>query len=146
MTVRVSRSFEFAVPKERIWEFISDPRKRVGAISVVETFDLHDDGTATWHVELPIPMIRSTIDVETEELINDPPNRVKFVGRSKAFNVTGEHRITDTTEGCRMDNEFVVEGRLPGVERFFKRNFDGELDNLERALREDIDGSTQNSD
>jgi len=29
----------------------------------------------------------------------------------------------------------VVDGRLPGVESFFERNFDAELDNLEDALR-----------
>ncbi|MCL9817064.1 SRPBCC family protein [Natronocalculus amylovorans] len=145
MTVRVSRAFAFDVPPERIWDFISDPRKRVGAISVVERFDLHADGSATWHVELPIPMIRSTIDVKTEEVINEPPSRVKFIGRSKAFNVTGEHRIIETDTGCRLENEFVVDGRLPGVERFFKRNFDTELENLESALREDIDTDSVNT-
>ena len=80
-------------------------------------------------------MIRSTISVETEEVERDPPNRVKFVGKSKAFRVTGEHVITETEGGCRLANEFVVDGRLPGVESFFERNFDAELDNLEDALR-----------
>ncbi|MGM0605377.1 MAG: SRPBCC family protein [Halobacteriota archaeon] len=138
MTVRVSRSFDFDVPRERIWEFIADPEKRAGAIRVVDRFDVHEDGTATWHVELPIPLVRSTIDVETEEVIRTPPERVKFVGRSRAFTVTGEHRVVETETGCRLENEFVVDGRLPGVERFFERNFDAELKNLEAALHADI--------
>ncbi|WP_435073071.1 CoxG family protein [Halorubrum sp. HHNYT27] len=135
MTVRVSRTFEFDAPPEDVWAFISDAEKRAGAISVVDTFDVHGEGRATWHVALPIPIIRSTISVETEEVERDPPNRVKFVGKSKAFRVTGEHEITETDGGCRLANEFVVDGRLPGVESFFERNFDAELDNLEDALR-----------
>ncbi|OYR40158.1 MULTISPECIES: CoxG family protein [unclassified Halorubrum] len=135
MTVRVSRTFEFDAPADDVWAFISDAEKRAGAISVVDTFDVHDERRATWHVALPIPMIRSTISVETEEVVRDPPNRVKFVGKSKAFRVTGEHTITETDGGCRLANEFVVDGRLPGVESFFERNFDAELDNLEDALR-----------
>ncbi|MES3160620.1 MAG: SRPBCC family protein [Halorubrum sp.] len=138
MTVRVSRTFEFDAPAADIWAFISDAEQRAGAISVVDTFDVHDDGRATWYVSLPIPMIRSTISVDTEEVERDPPNRVKFVGKSKAFRVTGEHVITETDGGCELANEFVVDGRLPGVESFFKRNFDTELDNLEDALRRSL--------
>lgn len=138
MTVRVSRTFEFDAPAVEVWAFISDAEQRAGAISVVDTFEVHDDGSATWHVSLPIPMIRSTISVETEEIERDPPNRVKFVGRSKAFRVTGEHVITETPTGCELANEFVVDGKLPGVESFFKRNFDDELDNLEDALRRSL--------
>ncbi|MFC6754243.1 CoxG family protein [Halorubrum tibetense] len=138
MTVRVSRTFEFDAPATDVWAFISDAEQRAEAISVVDTFEVHGAGRATWHVSLPIPMIRSTITVETEEIERDPPNRVKFVGKSKAFRVTGEHVITETADGCTLANEFVVDGRLPGVESFFKRNFDEELDNLEAALRRSL--------
>jgi len=139
MTVRVSRTFEFDVPGEQIWAFIADPEQRAGAISVVDTFTIHDDSRATWQVQLPIPLLNSTVTVETEELIREPPTRVKFEGRSRALRVTGEHTITETDTGCQLKNEFVVDGQLPGVERFFKRNLDAELDNLEAALRADID-------
>ncbi|AZQ13923.1 MULTISPECIES: CoxG family protein [Halorubrum] len=135
MTVRVSRTFEFDAPAADVWAFISDAEQRAGAISVVDTFEVHGDGRATWHVALPIPMIRSTISVDTEEIERDPPRRVKFVGKSRAFRVTGEHTITESDDGCRLANEFVVDGRLPGVESFFKSNFGEELDNLEAALR-----------
>jgi hypothetical protein len=54
--------------------------------------------------------------------------------------VTGEHTIeTVADDQCRLENEFIVDGRLPGVERFFKRNLDRELKNLERALRRDLE-------
>lgn len=141
MTVRVSRTFEFDVPGERIWEFIADPEKRAGAISVVDSYELRGDTRAIWHVSLPIPLISSTVQVKTEDIDREPPNRVKFTGRSKALNVTGEHTITGTDGGCTLKNEFVVDGKLPGVERFFKRNLDKEMDNLEAALRADIDAN-----
>ena len=141
MTVRVSRTFAFDVPGEQIWSFIADPEKRAGAISVVDSYDIHDENRATWHVQLPIPLVNSTVTVETEDVSRDPPTRVKFEGRSKALRVTGEHAVTDTDDGCTLANEFVVDGKLPGVERFFKRNLDSELDNLEAALRADVGGS-----
>lgn len=138
MTVRVSRTFEFDADPEDVWAFIADPGRRASVISVVESYDVHDDRRATWHISLPIPMIRSTIDVETREVARDPPTRVKFVGRSRALRVTGEHTIDPIEGGCRLTNEFVVEGAIPGVETFFKRNFEGELDRLERELRAEL--------
>jgi carbon monoxide dehydrogenase subunit G len=141
MTVRVSRTFEFDVPGDRVWEFIADPKKRAGAISVVDEYELRGDGQAIWHVKLPIPLLNSTVQVETEDVLREPPHRVKFSGRSKALRVTGEHTISETDTGCTLRNEFVVDGRLPGVERYFKRNLDGEMDNLEAALRADFDAT-----
>ena len=138
MTVRIRRTFEFDVPGERVWEFIADPEKRVGAISVVDSYELRGDNRAIWHVSLPIPLINSTVQVKTEDINREPPTRVKFIGRSKAMEVTGEHTIEPTDSGCTLTNEFVVDGKLPGVERFFKRNLDSEMDNLEAALRADF--------
>ncbi|WP_313694675.1 CoxG family protein [Halorarum halobium] len=139
MTVRVRRTFEFAAPPEAVWSFIADPAKRAGAISVVDDYELHGDGDATWHVRLPIPVVRSTIAVETEEVERDPPRHVRFVGTSAAFRVTGEHTVEPLPDGgTRLDNEFVVEGKLPGVERFFERRFEAELEGLEAALRAEV--------
>jgi carbon monoxide dehydrogenase subunit G len=137
MTVRVRRTFEFDVPGERVWDFIADPGKRADAISVVDAFET-TDGTTTWHVRLPIPVVKSTIAVETEDVAREEPRHVKFVGRSRVMHVTGEHTIEETTDGSRLHNEFVVDGRLPGVERFFERHLDEELANLEAALRRDL--------
>ncbi len=139
MTVRVERTFELEAPPERVWEFIADPGKRAKPISVVEDFEVHDETRATWHISLPIPFVNHTIAVETEDTVRDPPSRVKFVGRSRVMRVVGEHDLEAAGEGTRLTNRFTVEGKVPGVERFFKRNLDGELDNLERAIREDTE-------
>jgi carbon monoxide dehydrogenase subunit G len=139
MTVRLTRTFEFDAPPERVWEFISDPAKRAAAISVVERFDVDDDGHATWHVSLPIPFISSTATVETRDVEVDPPRFVHFVGKSSVMRVSGEHTVEPTETGARLVNEFVVDGRVPGVERFFERNLDRELENLEAALREELE-------
>jgi len=139
MTVRVRRAFDFDVAPEQIWEFISDPINRAESISVVEDFDVESDDRVTWHIRLPIPLLDSTAKVRTEDVERDPPHYVKFVGRSRVMQVTGEHRVEAVDGGCRLVNEFTVEGRLPGVERYFKRNLDRELDNLEAALRESLE-------
>lgn len=139
MTVRVSRSFDLPVDPQRVWAFIDDPAKRAGAISVVDSYEVHGEGRGTWHVSLPIPLVTRTVAVKTQDVEREPPRYVKFVGRSSALQVTGEHTVEPTENGCRLINEFVVDGKLPGVESFFKRNLDRELDNLEAKLRETLD-------
>ena len=140
MTVRVERTFTFDAPAEEVWAFISDPQKRAEAISVVESYEVTDEarGAATWHVSLPIPGVGATVPIETEDVERDPPHAVEFVGQSKALRVTGTHTIETDGETTTLHNEFVVDGRIPGVERFFKKNFETELDNLEAALRRDL--------
>ena len=140
MTVRVERTFELEALPERVWEFIADPAKRARPISVVESFDVHDDTHATWHISLPIPLVSRTIAVETEDTAREPPEHVEFVGRSRVMRVVGEHDLEPLDGGgTRLRNRFTVEGKVPGVERFFKRNLDGELDNLETAIRNEAE-------
>jgi len=140
MTVRVERTMTVAASPERVWEFIGDPDQRARPISVVEEWEIHDDDRATWHISLPIPIVDRTIAVETEDVERREPEYVRFVGRSKVMRVQGEQELEPTDDGgTRVTNRFVVDGKLPGVERFFKRNLDGELQNLERALNDYLD-------
>ncbi len=141
MTVRVERSVTVPASPEAVWEFISDPAKRAGAISVVTDYDLKDEAgrVATWHVELPIPLISRTVPVRTRETNRDPPRYVRFVGDSTALEVIGEHTVEDTDAGTRLRNSFTVDGSVPGIEKYFKRNLDSELDNLAAALRRSLD-------
>ncbi|QLC34158.1 SRPBCC family protein [Halarchaeum sp. CBA1220] len=133
MTVRVERTFELDASAEDVWEFIADPTKRASAISVVTGYEVRGDVTV-WFVELPV--LRRTIEVETRDVERRDGEYVKFVGKSKVLTVTGEHELTPTDDGCTLTNTFVVEGKFPGVEGFFERKFDDELDNLERELEE----------
>jgi carbon monoxide dehydrogenase subunit G len=139
MTVRVERTFTFDTSPERIWAFIADPAKRVEAISVVESWD-RDGEETIWHVRLPIPLIDRTVSVRTRDVERVENERVRFIGQSSVMKVEGTHEIDAVDGTTQLSNRFVVEGKLPGVERFFKRNLDAELDNLERALRRDIRG------
>ncbi|OIB58593.1 SRPBCC family protein [Natrialba sp. SSL1] len=140
MTVRVDRSFELSAPPERVWDFIADPANRAQSISVVDEYTVTDSAGrhVTWHVELPIPLVRRTVRVETEDVTRNPPEYVKFVGDSSVLHVTGEHEIVETETGSRLENHFTVDGKLPGVEQFFKRNLDDELENLRYELERDL--------
>ncbi|WP_254537602.1 SRPBCC family protein [Halomarina litorea] len=139
MTVRVERTFELDAPPADVWSFIADPAKRARPISVVTEFEETGEGTATWHVKLPIPLVNRTIPIETRETDRREPEYVRFVGRSKVMRVVGEHELEAVDGGgTRLTNRFTVDGKLPGVEKFFKRNLDGELDNLEDAIRRDL--------
>lgn len=138
MAARIERVFEIAAPPEEVWAVIADPEKRARPISVVDTFETTGDRTAVWNVSLPIPGLNRTIRVETEDVEIDAPSYVRFVGRSKAMDVRGEHALEAIDGGTRITNRFTVDGRLPGVERYFKRKLDDELANLEAAIRGEL--------
>jgi len=138
MTVQLSRAIEVPATPERVWEFIADPDNRAAAISVVTDWEPGPEGGTIWHVQLPIPLINRTIQVETRDRERERPKRVSFGGTSKVFRVQGEHELEPTATGTRLTNRFSVDGKVPGVESFFQRRLDGELDNLERALRQSI--------
>ncbi len=140
MTARVERTFEVDGPREAVWEFIADPGNRADAISVVDRWETDGDETV-WHLQLPIPLVDRTIAVRTRDTAREPPERVSFSGRSAVMAVTGEHRLEPTDGGTRVTNVFAVDGRLPGVERFFRRNLDDELENLRRALEAHLDAT-----
>lgn len=145
MVTDVERTFHVDAPVEDVWELIADPEVRAKAISVVDSYDVNGD-ELVWHLELPIPALRRTIAVRTRDVERDEPRFVQFVGRSKVMDVRGEHELTATNGGCSVRNQFVVEGKFPGVERFFKSNIDGEIDNLlvyvSESLGLDVDRST----
>lgn len=136
MTVRVERTMTVAAAPERVWEFIGDPRRRAEPISVVKDWEIEDDTHSTWHISLPIPIVDRTIAVRTEDVERRENEYVRFIGRSKVMRVQGEQELEPTDDGgTRVTSRFVVDAKLPGVERFFKRNLDAELENLERELR-----------
>lgn len=141
MTVRAERTLEVDATPEAVWSFIADAEKRAMAISVVTDFELEDpDGRhARWLLQLPIPLIGGSVIVETEDVTRRPPEYVEFVGKSKLFDVVGEHDVTETEDGSMLSNRFVVDGKVPGVERFFKHNLDDEITNLGRALERDLE-------
>ncbi len=138
MTARVERVVLVPAPRDDVWAFIDNPEKRARPISVVSDFELADDGHAVWYLQLPIPLVDRTIRVDTEEDSRVPPEYVEFAGRSKVMRVVGEHELEAVESGTRLTNRFVVDGRVPGVERFFERNMEREFDNLENAIYDDL--------
>ncbi len=133
MTVEVERSFDVDTSQDEVWDLLASDANRARAIDVVDRFEQDGDETV-WHVKLPGPLSSRTMAVRTWDIQRDPPEYVEFVGRSKAMDVTGEHEVTARETGCRVRNRFVVDGKLPGVERFFRRNIDGEIDNIMRLV------------
>jgi carbon monoxide dehydrogenase subunit G len=136
MTVRVERQVDVVGTPEDVWSYLAEAENRARAISVVSDWEENDDGTLTWHVSLPIPVVKRTLEVTTEDRERRPGEYVRFVGRSPAFRVQGEHELEGIEGGTRVTSRFVVDSKLPGVERYFKRQLDRELDNVEYALRD----------
>jgi carbon monoxide dehydrogenase subunit G len=140
MTTRVQRTLHVDAPPQDVWMYIADPGKRAEPITVIDSWEVHDDGSATWEVSLPIPVLDRTVTVETRDTERRAPEYVKFTGRCRVFNVSGEHSLRAADGGTELTSTFVVDGSVPGVERFFKRHLDSEIANLERELMRDTEG------
>lgn len=137
MTATVERTYEVDAPIEDVWDLIADPARRAAAISVVDRFTTEGDETI-WHLRIPVPFVPGTIPVRTRDVERDPPRYVRFVGDSRVMSVEGEHELTPTDDGCTVRNRFVVNGNLPGIETFFERNIDDEMDQLLASVADEL--------
>ena len=81
-------------------------------------------------------LIKSGMEAEGEEREEIWKEVARYMHEEVMVDILMAHLVGYARVGPRI--EFSVEGRLPGVERFFKRNLDRELDNLEAALREEL--------
>ncbi len=129
MSTTVERTYEVPADREAVWALIADPALRAEAISVVEAYHREGD-ELVWELAMPVRGIPGTISVRTRDAEREPPRYVRFVGESSIMRVEGEHELEATEDGCLVHNRFVIDGRFPGVEAFFKRNIDDEIDNL----------------
>lgn len=134
MVVEVERTVTVDASAEEVWDVLADPERRARAVGVVEDFRVEGE-EYVWAVSLPVPLVRKTVSVRTRDVERDPPRFVRFTGDSSVFAVEGEHELTPTEAGCRVRNRFVVDGTLPGVETFFERNVDEEIENLLAEFR-----------
>lgn len=141
MTVEIERSYRVEAPIEAVWELLSDPATRARAISVVDRFE-EREGETVWHLRLPIPLVRRTIPVRTWDVERDPPRYVRFAGESSIMAVTGEHELTADDGATTVRNRFVVDGTVPGVEGFFKRSIDDELERIRRYVLDALGETT----
>lgn len=137
MTTTVERTYDVPATPEEVWALISDPALRAEAISIVRQF-YADDDEMVWRIGLPIRAIPGTVEVRTHDVERDPPRYVRFVGRSRVMDVEGTHEIEPTDDGCLVHNRFVVDGRFPGVESYFERHIDDEIDNLLQTVADRI--------
>ena len=135
MPVDVTRETTVAASRSTVWSFIADPANRASAISVVDDYEVHDDDTATWYVEPPLPLVGQTVAVDTTETDRRPPEYVRFVGSASGLEVRGTHRLLTVENGTKLRTRLVVAGGLPGIEGYFERQLDQELANIEAALQ-----------
>ena len=127
---------------DAVWNILSDPAVRAEAIGLVESYTVENDTTVTWHVRLPIPLVRSTVPVTTTDTTREPPELVEFTASSTAFKLRGRHRLETVDGQTHVENVFAIDGFVPGLERFFVRHLDQELKSLQTTLRRELATTT----
>lgn len=84
-------------PSERVWEFISDPRKIGGCLPSVQTVEVIDDTHYRTVVKQKIGFISATFEIHTEVLESTPPSRLVLSNRGRTiFGADGSLKSLDT--------------------------------------------------
>jgi len=91
-----SGSVEIAAPRERVWDFVSDPTMMGGCGPGVETVDIVDENRFTAKAKVGVGPISAKFSVDAEFIERIAPDTatVKARGKAPGTAVDGDARMT----------------------------------------------------
>lgn len=121
--MQLSGSVTIKAPRQKVWDFLTDPQKVGQCAPGVESVEVTEPGRkfrAT--VAVGFGAMKAKFTGEAEWLELDPPNRAKIkahgAAAGSAADVTGEMMLTDGPEGVtemKWTAEPVVMGQLASL-------------------------------
>lgn len=82
--MQFSGSVEIAAPRDKVWDFVSDPQKMGSCGPGVETVETVDENRFTAKAKIVIGPISARFSVDSEFLERVEPDRAKVSARAKA--------------------------------------------------------------
>lgn len=82
--MQFSGSVEIAAPRDRVWQFVSDPQQMGTCGPGVETVDVVDENRFTAKAKVGVGPIRAKFDVNAEFIERVEPDRAEIRARGKA--------------------------------------------------------------
>lgn len=95
--MKIEETFEVPAPVERVWDFISDPRKMASCLPSVQSVEVLDDRHYEVIVKQKVGFISATFKIQTEVLERQAPFRLVLMNRGKTIaGANGTLKSTDT--------------------------------------------------
>jgi len=115
--MNVEGTREFAAPRERVWEIISDPASMASLMPGVEGFEVIDDTHWRAKVKVPLGLGGLKMTMEFEQLEERPLEYASLRGKGKGMGAMMDMTTSFTLsgEGDRTQMAWEADVKLAGV-------------------------------
>jgi carbon monoxide dehydrogenase subunit G len=76
--MKVEGTKSYAVPREKIWEVLNDPKEMAGLMPGVETFEVADDSHWKAKVKVPLGLGSLRMNINFEKTESRPPEHARL--------------------------------------------------------------------
>jgi carbon monoxide dehydrogenase subunit G len=145
--MNVEGTREFAAPRERVWEIISDPASMASLMPGVEGFEVIDDTHWRAKVKVPLGLGGLKMTMEFEQLEERPLEYASLRGKGKGMGAMMDMTTSFTLsgEGERTQMAWEADVKLAGVlasmgQRVLQPIVNQQVEGIMTALEKKLEG------
>jgi carbon monoxide dehydrogenase subunit G len=145
--MNVEGTREFAAPRERVWEIISDPASMASLMPGVEGFEVIDDTHWRAKVKVPLGLGGLKMTMEFEQLEERPLEYASLRGKGKGMGAMMDMTTSFTLsgEGDRTQMAWEADVKLAGVlasmgQRVLQPIVNQQVEGIMTALEKKLEG------
>lgn len=113
--MQFSGSVEITAPRDKVWDFVSDPQKMGGCGPGVETVETVDDNRFTAKAKIGIGPISARFSVDAEFVERIEPDRAQVKARAKAPGTAVDGTAAMSLRDGETDGTTVMDWRADVV-------------------------------
>jgi len=110
-------SFEVNTPRDKVYEFLTDPRRVGSVFPGVESVDIVDQDNFSARAQLGIGSLRGTVNLKLRFVEKRPPEHAKVLGRGTGIQSTIDFELSfdldDLGKGTRV--RWAFDGNVGGL-------------------------------
>lgn len=103
MAISFDGEFSVSAPRQKVYDFLADPRNFAPCLPTFQSLEMQDEKTANVVVGVGVGKIRGTASVILDLTDNTPPLHAGYAGRGKimggAFNIKTSFHLEDAAGG-----------------------------------------------
>ena len=150
--MNIEESFQIGSPVQKVWEFVTDPRKMGSCLPSVQSVEVVDATHYKTVVKQKVGFVSATFEIHTEILEQEEPSRLVLANKGKTiFGASGSLRsqdtitlvpVSDSETEVRVSSELKLGGQLAIlgaklIESKSKEIFAEATANLKKKLEEE---------
>jgi carbon monoxide dehydrogenase subunit G len=104
--MKVEGTKSYAVPREKIWEVLNDPKEMAGLMPGVETFEVADDSHWKAKVKVPLGLGSLRMNINFEKTESRPPEHARLHAKGNGvgaiMSMDTQFHLTEEGDGTAM--------------------------------------------